>query len=268
MKVVTSIGTSIDQVHRYYGTDCLEDAMKHIHSEIVQYGFICWLPILEVCVSQNYLPENILDICMNYFLWKGDMKSSAEFAKALRFWRNKGLNADGLNQKLLSFSELVHEFSILEEEDRMKKIFTENIDHEIFHKNNSVLYSGLKSLYYNGYLEKIMLLRIYYSSNILEYKQIWEFGIRKLKFFTPYNPGIRQEWLNIYFSTVENDPSDQSLFDHILPDFPGRVERKQDLFLVLGFNKSSGSLIRMILFKQRGDRQIPLKIWRSEMFAN
>lgn len=160
MKAITSIRASIEQIHRYYGTDSLENAMKHVHSEIVQFGYINWLPILEVCVTQNYLPDNILDICMNYFLWKGDMKSSAEFAKILRFWRNKGLNDDGFKHKLLPYSELIHEFSILEEQDKMRQVFTENISQEIFDFNTAYLYSGLKSLYYNGYLGKIMLLRI------------------------------------------------------------------------------------------------------------
>jgi hypothetical protein len=268
MKVITDIGRSINSVHKYYGTDTLEDAMKHVLSEIVQFGYIKWLPILEVCVTQKYLPDNILDICMNYFLWKGDMKSSAEFAKVLRFWRNKGLNDDGLKPKLLPYSELAREFSILDEEDKMRKVFSENIDQEIFQYNSSFLYSCLKSLYYNGYLEKIMLLRIFYSCNILYYTQIWEFGIRKLKFFTCYNHGINQEWMNIYFSTVDKDSSDKALFDHILPDHPSRIERKHDLFLVLGFNKSSGCMIRMLLFKQRGDKQNPTVIWRNEMFVN
>jgi hypothetical protein len=268
MKVISTIGACINCVHKYYGTDNLEDAMNHVHSEIVQFGYIKWLPILEVCVTQKYLPDNILDICMNYFLWKGDMKSSAEFAKVLRFWRNKGLNDDGLKQKLLPFRELAREFTILEEKDKMRKVFTENIDPEIFQYNTSYLYSGLKSLYYNGFLEKIMLIRIYYSYNILYYTQIWEFGIRKLKFFTPYNPGINQEWINIYFSTTDSDTSDKGLFNHILPDNPARIERKRDLFLVLGFNKCDGSLIRMVLFKQRGDKQNPLVIWSNEMFVN
>lgn len=268
MKVTTAIGISIDLIHKHYGTDNLEDAMKHVHSEIVQFGYINWLPILEVCVTKNYLPDNILDICMNYFLWKGDLRSSAEFAKVLRFWRNKGLNEDGLKQKLLPFSELAREFTILEDKDKMKKVFTENINQDIFQTNSFYLYSGLKSLYYNGYLDKIMLLRIFYSCHILYYRQIWEFGIRKLKFFTPYNPGITQEWINIYFSTVDQDPADEALFNHILPDYPSRIERKRDLFLVLGFNRSNGCLIRMILFKQRGETQKPSVIWRNEMLVN
>lgn len=268
MKTITSIGASIEMVHRYYGTDNLENAMKHLHSEIVQFGYINWLPILEVCVTQNYLPDNILDICMNYFLWKGDLKSSAEFAKILRFWRNKGLNDDGLKHKLLPYSELAREFSLIEEQDKMRKVFNENIDKEIFNFNTAYLYSGLKSLYYYGYLEKIMLLRIYYSYNILSYTQIWEFGIRKLKSFTQYNPGINQEWMNIYFSTVEDEAKDPDLFKHILPENPFKIERRRDLFLILGFSKSMGKLIRMVLFRKRGDKQSPSVIWRHEMFVN
>ena len=268
MKTITFIGESIDKVHKYYGTDSLEDAMNHVHAEMVQFGHINWLPILEVCVSQNYLPDNILDICMNYYLWKGDLKISAEFARVLRFWKNKGLNEDWMRGKLIPLSDFAREFTVLEEEDAMRRVLTENIDGEIYQNNSAYLYSGLKTLYYTGYLDKIMLLRIFYSSSILNYKQMWEFGIRKLKNFTNYNPGIVQEWTNVYFSTVNENPTDEDLFTHILPINPFLIERKNDKFLVLGFNKINGSLIRMILFKQRGDRKLPAVVWRGEMMVN
>jgi hypothetical protein len=74
--------------------------------------------------------------------------------------------------------------------------------------------------------------------------------------------------MNIYFSTVENETNDADLFDHILPDNPSKIERRRDLFLILGFNKNNGKLTRMILFKQRGEKQLPVAIWRNEMFVN
>lgn len=265
---MTFLGESIDKVHKYYGTDSLEDAMRHIHSEMSQFGHINWLPILEVCVTQNYLPDNILDICMNYFLWKGDLKTSAEFARVIRFWRNKGLNDEWVRNRLVPLSEYAREFSALEEVDNMKKILTKTIDKEIFIYNTSYLYTGLKTLYYSGYLENIMLMRIFYSSSILFYSQMWEFGVRKLKYFTSYNSGIKQEWINVYFSTIDENSKDEDLYNHILPVNPSLVERRNDKFLILGFNRIKGNLIRMLLLKQYSDRKFPAIIWRNEMFVN
>jgi hypothetical protein len=268
MKIVTFLSESIDKVHKYYGTDNLADAMNHVHAEMLQFGNINWLPILEVSVSRNYLPENILDICMNYFLWKGDMKTSAEFARIIRFWRNKGLNEEWMRKQLIPLNDFIREFTTLEEEDKMRRVLSENIDKEICNNNTGYLYSGLKTLYYGGYLEKIMLLRIFYSDSILNYIQIWEFGIRKLKSFTPYNQDINQEWINVYFTAVGDNPSDDELFNHILPGNPSMIERRHDKFLVLGFNKMKGSINKMILFRQLSERKSPMIIWRNEMLVN
>ncbi len=268
MKITTSLGECIEKVHKYYGTETLEDAMTHVHLEVLQFGSLSWLPILELCVIQNYLPDNILDICMNYFLWKGDMKKSAEFARILRFWKHKGFKNEGIQKKLFPLSELIREFQLIEEEDKNRIVFTNPLDRRIYNYNSSFIYTGLKSLYYNGYLEKIMLLRMYYSRFLLTYNPIWEFGIRKLKRFTPYNPGIKQEWINIYFSIVDSDSNDEDLFKNILPDTPFSIERKLDLFLVFAFNKVDGKIQHMILFKHYGDKRMPAVIWRNQLFVN
>jgi len=242
--------------------------MNSVYAEIVHFEFVNWLPILEVCVMQNYLPDNILDISMNYFLWKGDMKKSAELARVLRFWKNKGLNDEGIQRKFIPLKDLVREFTLIEDGDKMRTVFTKSINEQIFNYNSSYFYSGLKSLYYNGYLEKIILLRIYYSRSLLDYKQIWELGIRKLKNFTPYNPGIYQEWINVYFAAVNKNCSDRDLFTHIVPVNPSLIERRRDLFLVIGFNQTNGCIQNMILFKQRAESKLPLVIWRNEILVN
>jgi len=268
LRVLGNIRESVEKLHQYYGTDRLEDAMNHVYSEMVQFDYINWLPILEVCVSQNYLPENILHICMNYFMWKGNMKASADFAKVLKYWKNKGLNDIDDHQDFLTLNELYREFAFEEEGDQMKKILQEDIKNEDFNHNTSFFYSGLKSLYYSGILESIILLRVYYSYNLLYYTQIWEFGIRKLKAFSSYNPGILQQWVNIYFATTGYNPEDEELFQHILPTHPGEIERRKDLFLVLGFHRETGRLIKMVLFRQRTDKNKATAIWRNEMLQN
>lgn len=268
MSTITSISFAIDKIYRHYGTESLEEAMNSIYAEIVHFEHINWLPILEVCVMQNYLPDNILDISMNYFLWKGDMKKSAELARLLRLWRNKGLNDLILQKKLLPLKDLILEFSIIEERDKMRTIFTRSVDKETFNYNSSYLYAGLKSLYYSGILQNIMLLRIYYCNNILKYRQIWEFGIRKLKNFTRYNPGITQEWINVYFSVAGNNFTDENLLINILPVNPNFIERKRDLFLVIGFNNFNGRIRSMVLFRNNGDNKSPSIIWKDKMLIN
>ncbi len=268
MKVIGNIRESIDKLHQYYGTDRLDDAMHQVYSEMVQFDYINWLPILEVCVANNYLPENLLRICMNYFMWKGNMKASADFARVLKYWNNKGLNNLGDQPYNIPLKEIYGEFAFEEEMDQMKRILRDTLDVDIYNHNTSFFYSGLKSLYYSGILENIMLLRVFYSYNLLYYTQIWEFGIRKLKTFSSYSPGILQQWLNIYFTTTGDDPGDADLFNHILPTKPKEVERRKDLFLVLGFHRENGKLIRMVLFRQRSDRNKATPIWRHEMLLN
>jgi len=268
LKVLGNIKESIDKLHQFYGTEKLEDAMNHVHAEMVQFDYINWLPILEVCVSKNYLPNNLLHIGMNYFMWKGDMKASADFARVLKYWKNKGLNDIEDNRDFLLLSEMYREFALEEEADQVKKILQNPLENDIFNHNTSFFYTGLKALYYSGILENIMLLRIYYSYNLLYYTQIWEFGIRKLKTFSGYNPGILQQWVNIYFSTIGDNPSDSDLFQHILPSNPGEIERRKDIFLVLGFHRQTGKLIRMVLFRQRADKNKFTAVWRNEMLQN
>jgi len=268
LRVLGNIKDSVDKLHQYYGTDRLEDAMNHVYSEMVQFDYINWLPILEVCVSQNYLPENLLHICMNYFMWKGNMKASADFAKVIKYWKNKGLNDMDDAQDFLSLKDIYHEFASVEDGDQMKIILQQKIEINVFNHNTSFFYSGLKALYYAGILDNIMLLRVYYSHNVLLYNQIWEFGIRKLKSFSSYNPGILQQWVNVYFATTGENPGDEELFQHILPSHPGDIERRKDVFLVLGFQRSTGKLIRMILFRQRTDKNKSVSIWRNEMLQN
>ena len=268
MKVLGNIRESVDKLHQYYGTERLEDAMNHVYSEMVQFDYINWLPILEVCVSQNYLPENLLHIGMNYFMWKGNMKVSADFARLLKYWKNKGLNDIEDQQYFIPLNEIYREFSFEEDADQMKKILRDKIENDVFHYNSAFFYSGLKSLYYSGILENIMLLRVYYSYNLLNYTQIWEYGILKLKKFSAYNPGILQQWVNIYFATTGDNPGDEDLFHHILPSSPGEIERKKDLFLILGFHRVTGKLIRMVLFRQRSDKNKATAIWRNDMMQN
>lgn len=242
--------------------------MNHVYSEMVQFEYINWLPILEVCISQKYLPENLLHICMNYFMWKGNMKASADFARVIKYWKNKGLNDMEGPFDFMPLKNLYEEFALEEEDDKKKSILYSNIENEVFNSNTSFFYSGLKLLYYSGILENIMLLRIYYSYNLLYYTQIREFGIRKLKSFSSYNPGIVQQWVNIYFTTTADDPADSELFKHILPANPGNIERKKDIYLVLGFHHETGKLIRMVLFRQRSDRNKATAVWRNEMMQN
>ncbi|MCB9000102.1 MAG: hypothetical protein H6540_08575 [Bacteroidales bacterium] len=268
MKVLGNIKESVDKLHQYYGTERLEDAMNQVYSEMVQFDYINWLPILEVCVSQKYLPENLLNICMNYFMWKGNMKASAEFARVLKYWKNKGLNDMDEQHGFIPLNEIYREFELEEEGDQMKKILHNKIENDIFNYNTSFFYSGLKALYYSGFLENIMLLRVYFSYNLLYYTQIWEFGVRKLKSFSSYNPGILQQWVNIYFSTTGDNPADEELFRHILPGHPGEIERKKDIFLVLGFHRETGKLIRMVLFRQRSTHNKPFAVWRNQMLEN
>jgi hypothetical protein len=268
LNVIGNIRESVDKLHQYYGTERLDDAMNQVYSEMVQFDYINWLPILEVCVSQNYLPENLLHICMNYFMWKGNMKASADFARVLKYWKNKGLHDMNDQQDFIPLSEIYREFAFEEEGDQMKKILSDNIDNDIFNYNTSLFYSSLKTLYYSGILENIMLLRVYYSYNLLYYAQIWEFGIRKLKVFSSYNPGILQQWVNIYFSTIGDESTDEDLFSHILPSHPDVIERRKDVFLVLGFNRVTGKLSRIVLFRQRTDKNKVTAIWRNEMLQN
>lgn len=268
MKVLGNIRGSIDKLHQYYGTDRLDDAMNHVYSEMVQFDYINWLPILEVCVSQNYLPENLLHLCMNYYMWKGNMKASADFARALKHWKNKGLNDMGNQHSFIPLDHIFQEFAFEEESDQMKKILSNSIENEVFNYNTSILYSGLKIMYYSGVLENIILLRVYYSLNLLYYTQIWEFGIRKLKDFSSFNSGIQQQWVNVYFTTTGDNPEDSDLFNHILPRNPGEIERSKDLFLVLGFHRDTGKLIRMVLFRQRVEKTKAIAIWRNEMMQN
>ena len=268
MKLLGNIRESIDKLHQYYGTDRLDDAMNHVYSEMVQFDYINWLPILEVCVSQNYLPENLLNICMNYFMWKGNMKASADFARVLKYWKNKSLNDFERQQHFIPLNNIYRDFAYEEEGDQMKKILQNSIENHVYNYNTSFFYSGLKLLYYSGILENIMLLRVYYSYNLLYYTQIWEFGIRKLKLFSSYNSGILQQWVNIYFTTTGDNPKDAELFQHILPTHPGEIERYKDIFLVLGFHGETGKLIRMVLFRQRTDKNKSTAIWRNEMLQN
>jgi hypothetical protein len=268
LKVLGNIRESIDKLHQYYGTERLDDAMNHVYAEMVQFDYINWLPILEVCVSQNYLPENVLQMCMNYYMWKGNMKVSADFARVLKYWKNKGLNDMEGQTGFIPLHDIYRQFAFEEEGDQMKKILRDNIENDVFNYNTSFFYSGLKSLYYSGILENIMLLRVYFSYNLLYYTQIWEFGIRKLKTFSSYNPGILQQWVNIYFTTTGDNPSDADLFQHILPTNPGLIERRKDIFLVAGFNRKSGKLIRMVLFRQRADKNKATAIWRNELLQN
>jgi len=241
----------------------------HVYHEMIQFDYLNWLPILEVNVNKGYFPENLLDICMNYFIWKGDLKASAEFARLLNHWNNKGVNEEIDERKNhLLLSELSIEFSRLEEEDFMKQVFHNNIKQDIFRSNTSVFYSALKTLYYSGMLSNIMLLRVFYASNVLYYSQIWEFGIRKLKSFTPYNPGILQEWLNVYFAAVDDDPDNNDLLKNILPVNPTDVERKRDLFMIVAFNRKTGKILRINLFKHRGDNKKPIVIWSLDMMVN
>jgi hypothetical protein len=268
LKVLGNIRESIDKLHQYYGTDRLDDAMNNVYSEMIQFEYINWLPILEVCISQKYLPENLLHLCMNYFMWKGNMKASADFARVLKYWKNKGLNDMDDEQNFIPLSSLYKEFAKEEEVDEKKKILHANIENEIFNYNTASFYTGIKLLYYSGLLENIMLLRVYYCYNLLYYTQIWEFGIRKLKTFSGYNPGILQQWVNIYFTTTGNNPNDDDLFRHILPTHPGDIERRKDIYLVLGFHHETGKLIRMVLFRQRTDKNKATAIWRNEMMMN
>jgi len=268
LKVLGNIRDSIDKLHQYYGSDSLNEAMHQVYSEIVQFDYSNWLPIFEVCVINNYLPENLLRICMNYFMWKGDMKASADFARVLKSWNNKGLDYLAVPSSNIPLNEVYREFALEEEADQMKRIMRDTLNNDIFNHNTSFFYSGLKSLYYSGNLENILLLRVYFSYNLLYYTQIWEFGIRKLKTFSSYSPGILQQWLNIYFTTIGDDPGDADLFNHILPTHPKEIERRKDLFLVLGFHRENGKLIRMVLFRQRSDRNKAIPIWRHEMLFN
>jgi hypothetical protein len=268
MKVIGTIKESVDKLHQYYGTERLEDAMNHVYTEMIQFDYINWLPILEVCVSKNYLPENLLHICLNYFMWKGNMKASADFARVLKYWKNKGLNEFEDQPDLIPLNDLYKEFEFEEERDQMKKIMLNRIEDEIFNDNTTRFYSCIKSIYYSGLIENIMLLRVYYSNNLLYYTQIWELGIRKLKTFTGYNEGILQQWINVYFTTTGSDPSDSELLEHILPEHPGNIERRKDLFLVAGFNRETGRLNRIILFRQRTDKDKPFPIWRESMILN
>jgi len=223
---------------------------------------------LEACVTQNYLPFDILDICMNYFLWKGDLKRSAEFARMLRFWKNRGLNDELVPKKSFPFSFYVKEFEALEATDDMYIVLKNSVEKEIIHNNTHYLFTSIKSLYYKGYLKNILLIRIFYSSNLLIYNQIWEFGIRRLKDFTAFNPGIKQEWINVYFSTIDDYEIDEDLFNNILPVDPSVIERRNDKFMILGFHKDSCRLLKIVLFRQRGDRKFPLTIWRNDMLVN
>lgn len=268
MNVLGNIRESVDKLHQYYGTDRLEDAMNQVYSEMVQFDYIHWLPILEVCVSQKYLPDNLLHICMNYFMWKGNMKASADFARVLKYWKNKGLNDIYDQQLFIPLNEIFREFEHEEEGDKRKRILRDKIENDIFNYNTSFFYSGIKCLYYSGEFENVMLLRVYYSYNLLYYTQTWEFGIRKMKTFSAYNPGILQQWVNIYFTTTGDNPADEELFRHILPAFPGDIERKKDIFLVLAFHRETGKMIRMVLFRQRADRHKATAIWRHEMLLN
>jgi len=268
LNALGNIRESVEKLHQYYGTERLDDAMNHVYSEMVQFDYINWLPILEVCVSQNYLPENLLQLSMNYFMWKGNMKASADFARVLKHWKNKGLNDIEETYNFTPLQNFYQEFAFEEEGDQMKKILQTNISNELFNYNTAVLYSGLKTLYYSGYFENILLLRVYYSLNLLYYTQIWEFGIRKLKDFTGFNPGIPQQWVNVYFTTTGDNPEDSELFHHILPRNPKEIERSKDIFLVLGFNRNTGKLIRMVLFRQRVDKNKATAIWRNEMMFN
>ena len=268
MKVISNIRESVEKLHQYYGTDRLDDAMNHVYSEMVQFDFINWLPILEVCVSKNYLPENLLQLCMNYFMWKGNMKASADFARVLKYWKNKGLNDSNSQNDFIPLRHIYREFAFEEEGDQMKIILRNSIENDIYNYNTSLVYSALKTLYYTGFLENILLLRIYYSYNLLYYTQLWEFGIRKLKKFSPFNSGIPQQWINIYFSTTDEDPQDKELFQHILPHNPGEIERVKDLFLVLAFNRKTGKLIRIVLFRQRADKTKATAVWRNEILLN
>jgi hypothetical protein len=268
LKVISNIRESVEKLHQYYGTEKLDDAMNHVYSEMVQFDYINWLPILEVCVSQKYLPENLLQICMNYFMWKGNMKASADFARVLKYWKNKGLNDINEIQDFVPLSQIYREFEFEEESDKEKKILSKSIDDDVFNYNTTLFYTGLKSLYYSDILENIMLLRVYYSINLIYYTQIWEFGIRKLKTFSGFNPGIPQQWINIYFTTTGENPGDEELFQHILPKNPGEIERIKDVFLVLGFNRETGKLIRMVLFRQRADKTRAIPIWRIDSIQN
>jgi len=182
--------------------------------------------------------------------------------------KNKGLNDIEETYNFTPLQNFYQEFAFEEEGDQMKKILQTNISNELFNYNTAVLYSGLKTLYYSGYFENILLLRVYYSLNLLYYTQIWEFGIRKLKDFTGFNPGIPQQWVNVYFTTTGDNPEDSELFHHILPRNPKEIERSKDIFLVLGFNRNTGKLIRMVLFRQRVDKNKATAIWRNEMMFN
>jgi hypothetical protein len=266
--VLSNIRESIDKIHQYYGTYRLDDAMNHVYSEMIQFDYLNWLPILEVCISQKYLPENLLHMCMNYFMWKGNMKASADFARILKHWKNKGLNDLDDPKDFITLKNIYQEFASEEVEDQKKKILYANIENDVFNYNTSFFYTGLKLLYYSGTFENIMLLRIYYSYNLLYYTQIWEFGIRKLKSFSVYNPGILQQWINIYFTSTGDNPRDEDLFQHILPADPAGIERRKDIFMVLGFHCETGRLIRMVLFRKRSDSNKSTVIWRNEMLEN
>lgn len=269
MNLLGNIRVSIDKLHQYYGTEKLDDAMNHVYAEMIRFDYINWLPILEVCVSQNYLPENLLQICMNYYMWKGNMKASADFAKVLKHWKNKGLNDIDEPQDFKSLYEFYREFEFEEEGDQMKRIIQHNnLDNEVFNYNTAYFYTGLKHLYYSGILENIMIIRVYYSYNLMYYTQIWEFGIRKLKSFNIYGTSILQQWVNVYVTSTGDDPDDSDLFLHTLPHHPGIIERGNDIFLLLAFHRNTGKLIRMVLFRQRIDQTNATAIWRNEMMEN
>jgi hypothetical protein len=268
MKLVGNIRDSIEKIHQYYGTEYLDEAMNHVYAEMIQFDYINWLPVLEICVSKNYLPENLLQICMNYYMWKGNMKVSADFARVLKYWKNKGLNDLYDSNNFVPLNEIYNEFAGESELDRVKKFLNHNIETAVYEYNNSFFYSGLKTLYFSGVLNNILIIRIYYSCNLLNYHQTWEYGIRKLKSFSPNNDGITQQWINVYFSEMDDNSSDDELFKNILPCAPGLIERYKDYFIVLGFNGHSGKLTRMILYKQLSEKSKPSICWRLEMIQN
>jgi hypothetical protein len=268
MKVLGTIKDSVDKMHQYYGTERLEDAMNQIYSEMIQFDYINWLPILEVCVSKGYLPENILHICLNYYIWKGNMKASGDFARVIKYWNYKGLNEFEDSSDFLYIKELYKEFEFEEKNDLMKLSMIKRIPDEVFDTNTSFFYSSVKTLYYSGLIDDIVLLRVYFSYNLLYYNQIYELGIRKLKFFSVYTEGIAQQWLNVYFSTTGNEPSDEEIISNILPESPGNIERNKDLFLVTVFNRQSGRMIEMILYRQRNDKAWPNVVWKNNILVN